>query len=152
MSKLNPKEAPKGYYAVSDGVVGGSCNACAFYGADDIICGRSESVREAGGYCTAEERKDGISVIFKKGKAPKKPKTELRWIKRIVTEKQWFLVEVTKGAEVLKITEAVLEGDALYGTPHDSETKNADITIHPFEEADHAKWGTPIDLIEETKS
>jgi len=151
VSKLNPKEAPKGYYAVNGGVRGGSCDGCAFCGPVLPVCGRSERVRENGGYCTAEERNDGVTVIFKRGKAPKKPETELRWIKRIVTEEQWFLVEVTRGADDDKILEACLEGDAMHGTPHASVTKQSETTIHPVNEPNAAQWGAPINIIEETK-
>lgn len=154
MSKVNPKEAPSGYYAVEDTVGGTSCRGCVFI--SGMQCTRSERMREHGGYCTSEERRDGHNVIFKKGKAlmaakkAKASRTELFWAKRIVTEEQWFLIEVTKGADKGKILEACLEGDAMYGTPHDSVTKQSDVDIKDFEELNNGQFGTPIDLIKET--
>lgn len=84
-------------------------------------------------------------------KKVKKSATELRWVNRVVCETQWFLVEVTKGASTEKILEACLEGDALYGTPHDTVTKQSDTYIGDTISAKFAKkFGKPIDLTEET--
>ncbi len=76
--------------------------------------------------------------------------TKLVWAKRMVTEEQWFLVEVTKSADTDKILEACLESDALYGTPHDTDTKQSDTDILPYEEPNVGRYGNPIDLVEET--
>ena len=142
MSKLDPKEAPPGYQAAPDR----GCGYCCFVGKTGDCC-RPESLREKGGYCTKEERKDGRDVIFK----AEKSETQLFWAKRIVTEEQWFLIMVTKGADKDKILEACLEGDALYGTPHDTRTKQSDTTIKDFEETSTGQYGDPLDLVEETK-
>lgn len=77
--------------------------------------------------------------------------TELRWAKRLVTEEQWFLIKVTKGASPEKILEACLEGDAMYGTPHDSMTKQSNVDSKSADEVDAKRFGEPIDLVEETK-
>jgi len=76
--------------------------------------------------------------------------TQLFWAKRMVTEEQWFLIEVTKGADKDKILEVCLEGDALYGTPHDTCTKQSDVDLMDFEGPDSDAQLKPIDLIEET--
>ena len=80
-----------------------------------------------------------------------KTKTKLVWAKRMVTEEQWFLIKVAASAPTDKILEACLEGDALYGTPTDTDTKQSDTDIVDFEESSAGQWGKPIDLVEETK-
>ncbi len=83
----------------------------------------------------------------------KKSKTDLVWVSRTVTEIQYFLVEVTKGAAKDRVVEACIEGDALYGTPHDTDTKQSDVEIDrvPNEKEIQLYKGEAIDLVEETK-
>ena len=72
MSKIDPKEAPKGYKAVGDR--GRGCKDCAFHSA------AGDCIRPwDAGPCIPEQRKDGCSVIFKKAKGSKKIVKVANW-------------------------------------------------------------------------
>jgi hypothetical protein len=77
---------------------------------------------------------------------------ELRWIKRTVHEEQFTLVKVTKGVSEEKLLEIVLEGDALYGDPHEIKTNQCDTAVDRLaSEREIAIYAEPVDLTEETK-
>ncbi len=77
--------------------------------------------------------------------------TELRWIKRTIHEEQFTLVKVTKGVSEEKLLEIVIEGDALYGDPHETNTKLSDTTVDRLATlAEIEVYAEPVDLTEET--
>ena len=58
MSEFDPNEAPKGYVAVADDT--GTCSGCCY----DDDCGFNAK------HCYGGNRRDGVSVVFKKKAGP----------------------------------------------------------------------------------
>ena len=72
---VNQKEADKGYIAIKS--ESANCEGCDFY--KKRGCGKTA--------CAAAARTDQISVIFKKGKAPKpKPDSDAAWLMKRVDD------------------------------------------------------------------
>jgi hypothetical protein len=77
--------------------------------------------------------------------------TEIYKVTRTIHEVQVFFVRVTAETPLDKIAEVCLEGDALYGTPHRTNTMQSDVKVCcPVAEPYAKKFGEPIDLVEET--
>lgn len=78
--------------------------------------------------------------------------TEIHKVVRTIHEQQTFYVRVAAGTPKDKVAAACLEGDALYGTPHNTFTRQNDVEVRCIVAEPYAKkFGEPIDLTEETK-